>query len=62
MVCVPQVQRARHRKCFRLRDLIEELIKSGNLRKFLEDAADGKVVVPKVRRDPQGNQEENPEG
>jgi hypothetical protein len=49
-------------KCFRLRDLIEELIKSGHLRKFLEDAADGKVVVPKVRRDPQGNQEENPEG
>ncbi|KAK2392509.1 hypothetical protein QL285_065861 [Trifolium repens] len=49
-------------KCFRLRDLIEELIKGGHLRKFLEDAADGKVVVPKVRRDPQGNQEENPEG
>ncbi|WJX92616.1 hypothetical protein P8452_74233 [Trifolium repens] len=49
-------------KCFRLRDLIEELIKSGHLRKFLEDAADGKVVVPKVRRDTQGNQEENPEG
>ncbi|KAK2445921.1 hypothetical protein QL285_016792 [Trifolium repens] len=49
-------------KCFRLRDLIEELVKSGNLRKFLEDAADEKVVVPKVRRGPQGNQEENPEG
>ncbi|KAK2393494.1 hypothetical protein QL285_055433 [Trifolium repens] len=49
-------------KCFRLRDLIEELIKSGHLRKFLEDAADGKVVIPKVRRDTQGNQEENPEG
>ncbi|KAK2442661.1 hypothetical protein QL285_013838 [Trifolium repens] len=49
-------------KCFRLRDLIEELIKSGHLRKFLEDAADGKVVVPKVRRDPQENHEENLEG
>ncbi|KAK2427055.1 hypothetical protein QL285_025661 [Trifolium repens] len=49
-------------KCFRLRDLIEELIKSDHLRKFLEDAAGGKIVVPKVRRDPQGSQEENPEG
>jgi hypothetical protein len=36
-------------KCFRLRDLIEELIKSGHLRKFIEDAAAGKVVVPKVQ-------------
>ncbi|MCI24898.1 hypothetical protein A2U01_0046085, partial [Trifolium medium] len=35
------------KKCFRLRDLIEELIKSGHLRKFLEDAAQGRVVVPK---------------
>ncbi|MCI47956.1 hypothetical protein A2U01_0069198, partial [Trifolium medium] len=26
-------------KCFRLRDLIEDLIKNGHLRKFLEDAA-----------------------
>ncbi|WJX58397.1 hypothetical protein P8452_43858 [Trifolium repens] len=49
-------------KCFRLRDLIEELIKSGHLRKFLEDAADGKVVVIKVRRDPHENHEENLEG
>jgi hypothetical protein len=36
-------------KCFRLRDLIEELIKSGHLRKFIEDAAAGKVVVLKVQ-------------
>ncbi|KAK2389332.1 hypothetical protein QL285_062927 [Trifolium repens] len=43
-------------KCFRLRDLIEELIKSGHLRKFLDDAANGKVVVPKVQRDPQRDQ------
>ncbi|KAK2391050.1 hypothetical protein QL285_064544 [Trifolium repens] len=49
-------------KCFRLRDLIEELIKSGHLRKFLDDAANGKIVVPKVRRDPQRDQERNPEG
>ncbi|WJX20133.1 hypothetical protein P8452_09723 [Trifolium repens] len=39
-------------KCFRLRDLIEELIKSGHLRKFLDDTANGKIVVPKTRRDP----------
>ncbi|XP_045791812.1 uncharacterized protein LOC123886548 [Trifolium pratense] len=37
-------------KCFRLRDLIEEFIKSGHLRKFIEDAAQGRVVVPKVPR------------
>jgi hypothetical protein len=49
-------------KCFRLRDLIEELIKSGHLRKFLDDAANGKIVVPKARRDPQRDQEGNPEG
>jgi hypothetical protein len=29
--------------------LIEELIKSGYLRKFLDDAAAGKVIVPKVQ-------------
>ncbi|KAK2415928.1 hypothetical protein QL285_038365 [Trifolium repens] len=39
--------------CFRLRDLIEELIKSSHLRKFLDDAANEKVIIPKVRRDPQ---------
>jgi hypothetical protein len=43
-------------KYFRLRDLIEELIKSGHLRKFLDDAANGKVVVPKIQRDPQRDQ------
>jgi mRNA-degrading endonuclease YafQ of YafQ-DinJ toxin-antitoxin module len=43
-------------KCFRLRDLIEELIKSGHLRKFLDGAANGKVVVPKTQRNPQGDQ------
>ncbi|PNX84732.1 gag-pol polyprotein, partial [Trifolium pratense] len=37
-------------KKFRLRDLIEELIKSGHLRKFIEDAAQGRVVVPKIPR------------
>ncbi|MCH97763.1 hypothetical protein A2U01_0018759, partial [Trifolium medium] len=36
--------------CFRLRDLIDELIKSGYLRKFLEDAAQGRVVVPKPHK------------
>jgi hypothetical protein len=45
-----------------LRDLIEELIKSGHLRKFLDDAANGKVVVPKVQRDPQRDQGENSGG
>jgi hypothetical protein len=39
-------------KCFRLRDLIEELIKSGHLRKFLDDAAEGKIMVPKNPRNP----------
>ncbi|XP_045797595.1 uncharacterized protein LOC123891742 [Trifolium pratense] len=37
-------------KCFRLRDLIEELIKSGHLRRFIDDAAQGRVVVPKIPR------------
>ncbi|XP_045809878.1 uncharacterized protein LOC123904235 [Trifolium pratense] len=37
-------------KCFRLRDLIEELIRSGHLLKFIDDAAQGRVVVPKVQR------------
>jgi hypothetical protein len=45
-------------KCFRLRDLIEELIKSGHLRKFLDDAANGKVVVPKTKRNQQREQGE----
>jgi hypothetical protein len=44
------------KKCFRLRDLIEELIKSGHLRKFLDDAGNGKVVVPKTQRNPQRDQ------
>ncbi|MCI44007.1 hypothetical protein A2U01_0065246, partial [Trifolium medium] len=30
--------------CFRLRDLIEDLIRSGHLRKFLEDAAKGHIA------------------
>ncbi|PNX88784.1 hypothetical protein L195_g044898 [Trifolium pratense] len=51
-------------KCFRLRDLIEVLIKSGHLRKFIEDAAQGRVVVPKVprrdQRDPPDSMEELP--
>ncbi|GAU41814.1 hypothetical protein TSUD_299800 [Trifolium subterraneum] len=33
--------------CFRLRDLIEDLIRSGHLRKFLEDAAKGQIALPK---------------
>jgi hypothetical protein len=45
-------------KCFRLRDLVEELIKSDHLRKFLDDAANGKVVVPKTQRNPQRDQGE----
>ncbi|KAK2410564.1 hypothetical protein QL285_045924 [Trifolium repens] len=49
-------------KCFRLRDLIGELIKSGHLRKFLDDAANGKVVVPKVQRDPQRDQRQGSGG
>ncbi|CAJ2638225.1 unnamed protein product [Trifolium pratense] len=53
-------------KCFRLRDLIEELIKSGHLRKFIDDAAQGRVVVPKVPRqeprDPPGPNREPPKG
>ncbi|MCI76883.1 hypothetical protein A2U01_0098153, partial [Trifolium medium] len=38
--------------CFRLRDLIEDLIKSGHLQKFLEDAAKGHVALPKHERYP----------
>ncbi|CAJ2666975.1 uncharacterized protein LOC123904879 [Trifolium pratense] len=53
-------------KCFRLRDLIEELIKSGHLRKFIDDAAQGRVVVPKAPRqeprDPPGPNREPPKG
>jgi hypothetical protein len=44
------------KKCFRLRDLIEELIKSGHLRKFLDDASNDRVVVPKIQRNPQKDQ------
>ncbi|MCI67373.1 hypothetical protein A2U01_0088632, partial [Trifolium medium] len=38
--------------CFRLRDLIEDLIRSGHLRKFLEDAAKGHIALPKQERYP----------
>ncbi|GAU51615.1 hypothetical protein TSUD_182110 [Trifolium subterraneum] len=34
-------------RCFRLRDLIEDLIRSGHLRKFLQDAAKGQVALLK---------------
>ncbi|GAU50294.1 hypothetical protein TSUD_137480 [Trifolium subterraneum] len=34
-------------RCFQLRDLIEDLIRSGHLRKFLEDAAKGQITIPK---------------
>ncbi|GAU32582.1 hypothetical protein TSUD_146960 [Trifolium subterraneum] len=34
-------------RCFRLRDLIEDLIISDHLRKFLEDAAKGQIALPK---------------
>ncbi|XP_045791855.1 uncharacterized protein LOC123886594 [Trifolium pratense] len=51
-------------KCFRLRDLIEELIKSGHLRRFIDDAAQGRVVVSKIPRqeprDTQGPSKEPP--
>ncbi|CAJ2645421.1 unnamed protein product [Trifolium pratense] len=51
-------------KCFRLRDLIDELIKSGHLRRFIDDAAQGRVVVPKIPRqeprDTQGPSKEPP--
>ncbi|MCH86943.1 gag-pol polyprotein [Trifolium medium] len=51
-------------KCFRLRDLIEELIKSGHLRRFIDDVAQGRVVVPKIPRqephDTQGPSKEPP--
>ncbi|MCI53510.1 hypothetical protein A2U01_0074757, partial [Trifolium medium] len=33
-----------------MRDLIEDLIKSGHLRKFLEDAAKGHIALPKQER------------
>ncbi|MCI62720.1 hypothetical protein A2U01_0083977, partial [Trifolium medium] len=38
--------------CLRLRDLIEDLIKSGQLRKFLEDATKGHIALPKQERFP----------
>ncbi|GAU35259.1 hypothetical protein TSUD_323960 [Trifolium subterraneum] len=34
-------------RCFCLRDLIEDLIRSGHLRKLLEDAAKGQIALPK---------------
>ncbi|GAU23009.1 hypothetical protein TSUD_297540 [Trifolium subterraneum] len=34
-------------RCFRLRDLIDDLIRSGHLRKFLEDTAKGQIALPK---------------
>ncbi|GAU43838.1 hypothetical protein TSUD_371170 [Trifolium subterraneum] len=34
-------------RCFRLRDLIEDLFRSGHLRKFLEDSAKGQLALPK---------------
>ncbi|GAU30655.1 hypothetical protein TSUD_31270 [Trifolium subterraneum] len=34
-------------RCFRLRDLIEDLIRSGHLRKFLEESAKGQITLPK---------------
>ncbi|GAU29790.1 hypothetical protein TSUD_293580 [Trifolium subterraneum] len=34
-------------RCFRLRDLIEDLIRSGHLGKFLEDAAKRQIALPK---------------
>ncbi|MCI54858.1 hypothetical protein A2U01_0076108, partial [Trifolium medium] len=39
-----------------MRDLIEDLIKSGHLRKFLEDAAKGHVALPKQERYPPKNE------
>ncbi|MCI85327.1 hypothetical protein A2U01_0106606, partial [Trifolium medium] len=38
--------------CFRLRDLIEDLIRSGHLRKFLDDDAKGHIALPKQERYP----------
>jgi hypothetical protein len=49
-------------KCFKLRDLVEELIKSGHLRKFLDDASNGRVVVPKSQRNPEKDQGGKKEG
>ncbi|GAU43828.1 hypothetical protein TSUD_399210 [Trifolium subterraneum] len=34
-------------RCFRLRDLIKDLIRNGHLRKILEDAAKGQIALPK---------------
>ncbi|MCI91943.1 hypothetical protein A2U01_0113239, partial [Trifolium medium] len=36
----------------RLRDLIEDLIRSGHLRKFLEDTVKGHIALPKQERYP----------
>ncbi|PNX65993.1 hypothetical protein L195_g054828 [Trifolium pratense] len=48
LVCHHRAKGHDTEKCFRLRDLIKELIRSGHLRKFIDDAAQGRVVVPKV--------------
>jgi hypothetical protein len=39
-------------KCFRLRDLIEELIRSGHLRRFIEKAAQEKTARERSTRSP----------
>ncbi|GAU22857.1 hypothetical protein TSUD_282240 [Trifolium subterraneum] len=46
-------------RCFRLRDLIEDLIRSGHLRKFLEDAAKGQVAIPKQIPNQQKGENDN---
>ncbi|MCI42505.1 hypothetical protein A2U01_0063742, partial [Trifolium medium] len=49
--------------CFRLRDLIEDLIRSGHPRKFLDDAAKGHIALPKQERyQPKGKSEEENKG
>jgi hypothetical protein len=46
-------------RCYKLRDLIEELIRSGHLRKFIEKATQGRTGRPGVTKQPRSPPPEN---
>jgi hypothetical protein len=49
-------------RCYKLRDLIEELIRSGHLRKFIEKAAQGKTCRSGTTRQPRSPPPEEDKG
>jgi hypothetical protein len=46
-------------RCYKLRDLIEELIRSGHLRKFIEKATQGRTGTPGATKQPRSPPPEN---